>query len=393
MKLQTAALPARFAATALALAAMAALPGCSTISGWFGGDQADYKNGDNKGKPLEVPPDLTQLARDSRYQPQGGVISAAAANQPAAMPAAAVPVAMAASGVAPTAVGDLRIERQGQQRWLVAPLTPEQLWPLLRSFWEKNGYTLQLDNPQLGVMETNWAEDRTQAPTDLIRSTIGKVFTNLFDTGRRDLYRTRVERTATGSEVYIVQRGIEEVYVGERHEETSWRARPNDPQLEALMLTRLLVALGAKEQPAQAAVATAPDQPPKVVAVTATGATAAAGAAGQPTSLVVDEAFDRAWRRVGLALDRGGFTVEDRDRTAGLYYVRYIDPKNAGKDEPGWWAKLFGDNSNPQAALRYRIFLKPTGEKTLLTVQTTTGAPDTGENARRIVGILTNELR
>ena len=105
-------------------------------------------------------------------------------------------------------------------------------------------------------------------------------------------------------------------------------------------------------------------------------------------------AADGPWRRVGLALDRGGFTVEDRDRAAGLYYVRYIDPKNAGKDEPSWWSKLFGDGSNPQAAVRYRILLKGDGDsKTNLSVQTSAGAPEAGENAKRIVGLLINELR
>jgi outer membrane protein assembly factor BamC len=371
----------RFTLTVMSLAAATVLGGCSSIEGLFGGDKVDYRNTAAKPQNLEVPPDLTQLARDSRYQPQGGVVSASGAA--AAVPAGAPGATPSATTVALSNVGDIKVERAGQQRWLVVAQTPEQLWPQLKAFWERRGFTLAIENQQTGVMETNWAENRSKLPADVIRSTIGKLFGNLYDTGERDLYRTRVERTATGSEIYISHRGLEEVYTSERKESTAWRGRPGDPQLEAEFLSGLMVALGNKEEPARAAVANAPQQPVK----------ASVAAGGQATSLVVEEPFDRAWRRVGLALDRGGFTVEDRDRAGGLYYVRYVDPKNAGKDEPSWWSKLFGDGSNPQAALRYRILLKAAGDKTNLSVQTSTGAPDTGENAKRIVGLLINDLK
>ena len=379
MKTFPAAPPFRLAALGLALA----LSGCSTIEGFFSSDKADYRNTPARGAPLEVPPDLTQLARDSRYQPQGGVISASGAAVAGAVSGANV--AFNAGGVvAPGSQGALRIERQGQQRWLVVPLPPEQVWTVAKSFWEQRGFTLSIENPLTGVMETNWAENRTKLPTDVIRSSLGKILGTLYDSGQRDLYRTRIERTETGSEVYIAHRGSEEVYVGDRKESTSWRNRPSDPQLEAEMLAALMVALGSKEEPARTAVANPTEVPAKARVVEG----------AQATSMVLEEPFDRAWRRVGLALDRGGFTVEDRDRAAGLYYVRYIDPKNAGKDEPSWWSRLFGDSSNPQAALRYRIQLKAVGDKsTNLSVQTSTGAADTGDNAKRIVGLLASELK
>jgi outer membrane protein assembly factor BamC len=336
-----------------------------------------------------VPPDLTQLARDARYQPQGGVISASGARQPPSAPSADPAASVATGGVALNKLDGMRIARDGQQRWLVSPQSPEQLWPQLKAFWEQRGMKLAAENAQTGVMETDWAENRAKQPNDAIRSTLGRLFSNLFDSGERDLYRTRVERTATGSEVYITHRGLEEVYTTERKESTVWRPRANDPQLEAELLTSLMLALGNKGQPATAvalaasAAASSPDALAK----------ARIAETPQATSLIIEEPFDRAWRRVGLALDRGGFSVEDRDRAAGLYYVRYIDPKNADKEEPGWWSKLFGDGSNPAAPVRYRIVLKSAGEKTNLTVQSATGTLDTGENAKRIVGLLARGLK
>ncbi|MDE2372250.1 MAG: outer membrane protein assembly factor BamC, partial [Burkholderiales bacterium] len=281
--------------------------------------------------------------------------------------------------------GALRVVRDGQMRWLVVPLAPEALWPRLEQFWKDRGATLTTDDAKSGVMETDWIENKDKRPDDFIRSTIGKLLPNLFDSGFRDRFRTRVERTATGSEVYVTHRGLEDVSsVSEQNQTTGWRATPPDPQAEATILSAMLVALGSKDDQARLAVASAPETAPK----------AQVAAPGQPTSIVIDDNFDRAWRRVGLVLDRGGFTVEDRDRAAGIYYVRWVDPKNAGKEEPGWWARLWGDHSNPQEALRYRIVLKGRDDKsTLLAVQNSAGVADTGENARGIVSLLVKELR
>ena len=376
-----------------ALLAFTLMAGCTSVGdGIFSGEKVDYRSTAVKAQPLEVPPDLTQLARESRYQPQGGVISAAAVGAPGS-PAPAT-AAMAASAAAPTvalnSVGDLRVGRDGQQRWLVAPQAPEKLWPLVKAFWEQRGFTLAEENAQTGVMETNWSENRAKLPNDVVRNTLGRLVGNAYDTGERDRYRTRIERTAAGSEIYISHRGIEETFINERREGTTWRTRAADPQLEAEFLSRLMVALGSTEAPARTAVAAATSG---ASAPAASGEPARAVAASQATSLTVNDPFDRAWRRVGLALDRTGFTVEDRDRAAGLYYVRYIDPKNAGKEEPGWWARLFGDTSNPQAALRYRVAVKSSGEKTEVSVQNSTGAVETGDNAQRIVALLVRELR
>lgn len=366
-------------AGAVALAAMLTLSGCTSVGSLFG-SSVDYKTAAAKTAPLEVPPDLSQLARDSRFQPQGGVVSAAAA---AARGGAAGPATAAAATVALGERGPLRIERVGQTRWLVVPgLSPEQLWPQLRSFWAQRGFELALDDPAIGVMETGWTENRAKLPNDIIRNTLGRIAPRLFDTGERDLFRTRVERTAQGSEIFIVHRGLEEQYTNERKENTVWRARPNDPQLEAEFLARLMLALGAPEiEATPAQVAAAPE------------AAARARLLGSDSArLELDESFERAWRSVGLALDRGGFSVEDRDRAGGLYFVRYVDPSLAGQEDAPFWRRWFG-GSGDSAPLRYRIVLKAEGEKTTVSVLTSTGDPDTGPNAQRIAQLLVNQLR
>ena len=367
--------PVAAAARLAALVSLALAAGCSSLDAGLSGDVIDYRSGATKAKPLDVPPDLSQLSRESRYQRAGGVVSAAAAAVAPATGGATAPA------VALTALDDMRVERDGQQRWLVLKATPEQLWPQLQAFWTQRGFTLEVEDAKAGVIETSWAENRAKLPQDVVRNTLGKLIGNAWDTGERDQFRMRVERTATGSEVYIAHRGIEEVYTSPLKEATTWRARASDPQLEAEMLSRLMVALGAKEEPARKLVASAPESTPRARTVDG-------GAA-----IEIDDPFDRAWRRVGLALDRGGFTVEDRDRSLGLYYVRYVDPKSVGKEEPGFWSRLMGDKTNSLAAVRYRIAVKGNGDKSVLAVLTSAGGADVGENGQRITALLVNELR
>ena len=351
------------------LAVCAALSACSFLDG----DKIDYKSA-GKGVSLEVPPDLTQLARDSRYTvPGGGTITASSFQ-----------VGQAAPNM-PTAantLGDVRIERNGQQRWLVVNRSADQLWAPVRDFWQENGFLLALDQANLGIMETDWAENRAKIPQDFIRNTLGKLLDSVYSTSERDKFRTRLERTPTGgTEIYVSHRGMIEVYNNNQKDQTVWQPRPTDPELEAEFLRRMMVKLGVPQEQAQAQVA---NSNPKT-----TSRVAAVG--GQPV-VQIDEGFDRAWRRVGLSLDRTGFTVEDRDRSQGTYFVRYVEP-NADKKEKGFFAKLFSGSEKSTPPLKYRINLKSQGETTTVSVLNANGAPETSTNAQRIVQVIADDLK
>ena len=359
-----------------------ALAACSSIGDFVAGDKIDYRGSGGKTAGLEVPPDLSQLSRDARYQSQGGSVSAATFQSAAA--SGVVP--SSASLVAPADLGQLRVERLGNQRWLSTPLTPEQVWPQLQSFWRERKVVLTLDDAAAGVMETEWLEVKTKISTDFIRNTIGKVFESLYSTGERDRYRVRVERTAkNGSEIYVSHRGVSEVYSSAQKDTTVWQPRPADPQLEAELLSRMLVKFAPiKEEEAKQMVAGATAPPARARILD-----------GRPAStLQMDDSFERAWRRVGLALDRSGFTVEDRDRAQGLYFVRYVDPASAGKEEPGFFARLFSsDKSGISGPARYRVAVKGEGEASTVSVLNAQGAPENGDAGRRIVALLVEDLK
>ncbi len=378
----------RLATPTLAISLALSLAGCS--SSFMSGDSVDYRSAGTKAAPLDIPPDLTQLAREGRYQPQQSVVSANTLRQAGAGTPAAKATAAAAT-VAPIAIADMRIERDGSVRWLVAPMAPEALYPLVRAFWLERGFVLDIDEPAIGVMETDWAENRAKIKEDWLRRSMGSVLDSLYSTPQRDRYRTRIERTATGSEVTISHRGVQEVYITEMKDQTRWTPRPADPELEAEFLSRLMVKLGSKEDAARAAVAAATPAAPAKARAEAPGIRATSLPA--TAAMEIDEGFDRGWRQVGLALDRAGFTIEDRDRGAGLYFVRYIDPKLAGQEEPGFFSKMFGGGKDAVKPQRLRVVVKANGAKTQVSVQTADGTVDNSEQARTIIGKLIDQLK
>lgn len=348
-----------------------ALSACSALET----DKIDYKSA-SKGATLEVPPDLKQLSRDTRYATPDGIVSANAMQAGQALQPSGPHAAVAS-------MGDVRIERAGNQRWLVVNRPADKLWDPVRDFWLENGFTLGVDQAGVGIMETDWAENRAKLPQDMIRATLGKVLESLYSTGERDKFRTRLERNANGgTEIYVSHRGMTEVYTNSSKDSTIWQPRPADVELETEFLRRLMVKLGVSQEQAQAVVASSVQRPQ--VARTTT--------LNNVPVVQLQEGFDRAWRRVGLALDRTGFTVEDRDRSQGIYFVRYVAP-GTDKQDPGFFSKLF---TGPKAAtppLKYRIVVRNEGEACTVSVLNEAGAPESSTNAQNILRLLADDLK
>ncbi|MES2249835.1 MAG: outer membrane protein assembly factor BamC [Pseudomonadota bacterium] len=351
------------------LALVASLAACSVLES----DKIDYKSA-GKAPTLEVPPDLSQLSRDNRYAVPGGAVTANA-YQAGVANAPGIPTAVAN-------IGDVRMERSGTQRWIVINRTPDQLWEPVKDFWQESGFLLTTDQRNLGIMETDWAENRAKLPQDIIRGTLGKLVDSVYSTGELDRFRTRLERNPNGStEIFISHRGMQEVYNNSRQDQTVWQPRPSDPELETEFLRRLMVKLGVTQE-----------QSKILAATTATPKTATVSTIGNQPVVQINEGFDRAWRRVGLALDRTGFTVEDRDRSAGVYFVRYVTP-NPDKKDDGFFGKLFSSSKKDEAPIKFRISVKSQGEATTVSVLNDAGAPETSANAQRIVKVIADDLK
>ncbi len=380
--------PKQLALAALAVATLS-VTACSTVSELnpFESKRIEYRSAQS-GAALEVPPDLAPPKYDDRYRAGTATLSGVNAQNRAA-------ILSGAGGVLPAVTG-MRVERAGSERWLVVPGTPETIFPRIREFWSGINMTLVLDDPRIGLMETDWAENRARILDDPIRRVIGKVFDNLYSSGTRDKYRTRVERGANGTtDIFISHRGMEEKNIGTSASPAfRWEPRKPEPEYEAEMLYRLMTFLGApKEQATQLAqAAVAPNPPTSGPAARVDQAQVVK--AGNVSYLSVNDPFDRGWRRVGLALDRVGFTVVDRDRAVGTYFVRYADPDMLAKNEPGILDRLkFWQSDSKDVAEQYRISMKEVNGKTEVRVLDKSGQPDATAIGSRIITLLFEQLR
>ncbi|HRE16636.1 MAG TPA: outer membrane protein assembly factor BamC [Rhodocyclaceae bacterium] len=347
----------------------------------------EYKSAGKIGN-LEVPPDLSQIARDDRYAvPDAAGKGSATASAYAADRSGANRDAQS-SNILPT-IDKVRVERSGNQRWLVVNAPPDKIWGTVKDFWQELGFIVKIEMPEAGIIETDWAENRAKLPDDIFRNTIGKLLESLYSTGERDKFRTRLEqgREPGTTEIYISHRGMEEVYSTTAKDQTRWQPRQPDSELEAEMLRRLMVRFGTESKRAEASIAAAKEEPRARL-------TRAAESSG---TVEVREGFDRAWRRVGLALDRVGFTVEDRDRAKGIYFVRYIDPEADNKaDAKGWLGRLAfwkSSDSPVDSKIQYRIYVRESGDLTTVQVLTKEGGIEKSDTAVKILNLLYEQLK
>lgn len=365
------------------------LSGCGAGS-WFDNTLPDPKKVDYKvshtESPLEVPPDLTKPGRDDTMSvpditPSGSATYSAYTGERKSGGGYA-------SSVMPDQAG-VQYEREGGFSWLVLQGEPEQVWPKIREFWLNNGFLLSREDPAIGIMETDWSENRADIPLGVIRKFLSKALDSVYSAATRDKFRVRLEKgkTAGTTELYLSHRGIEEIPQGDEVDGTGsiWQPRPTDPELEVEMLKRLMVYIGIEEQKATKLLASKGSSKPRATLIRDKD---------QSISLELQEVFSRAWRHVGLALDRVGFGVEDRNRSEGLYFVRYNDPEKEN-EEKGFLSKLafWSSDEDEEPEDKYQIYVKSEGEGTRVLVMSEDGKRDNTDTAQRILTLLHEQLK
>ncbi|MFM0041278.1 outer membrane protein assembly factor BamC [Paraburkholderia sediminicola] len=399
---------------AVMLMAGGLVAGCGTSSP----TKIDYKS-DSKSKQvsLAVPPNMIDETSDQRsLPPQGGETSLSTLKQVQAQAPATSTLT-----VVPQVTG-MHIQRDGTESWLVIDnKAPDQAWPQIRRFWQEQGFLLVVDQRDKGVMETDWNETHAQINDGLIRDTLSKAMGNSYVSSERNKYRTRLETAPNGGTyVFISQKGMREAITGTNNDSTRWEAKPNDPGLEQEYLKRLMAALALTDSRTKSADTQSAELSPAGTqtapnAATAGAKSAAAATAAQnvalsaqppmpddaanstaaqfsSTELTLGEPYDRAWLRVGLALDRSNFTVDDRDASRGLYFVRYVDPKDMTSAEQGFWSQVF-HGKKEKVAKQYLVNVRAvTPNQTRVAVVDDKGAIDQSPQAKQIMGLMVDQL-
>ena len=361
------------------------LSGCSWLDSTFPDPKkVDYKISRTE-SPLEVPPDLTRPNRDDTMAVPD--ISPSGAATYSAYSGERKGGGSYTSSVMPEQ-DQVRYVREGGFSWLVLQGEPAQVWPKIREFWLHNGFLLTRDDPAIGILETDWSENRADIPQGAIRRLLSKALDSIYSAATRDKFRVRLEkgRASGTTELFISHRGMEEFIPGDDTDNASmWKPRASDPELEIEMLKRMMVFVGIEEQKATRLLARKDTQKPRATLVRD---------ADQNISLQLDEVFSRAWRHVGLALDRVGFGVEDRNRSEGLYYVRYNDPDKESGEKEGFFASLAFWSSDEEISDEiYQISVKSEGAATQLLVMDKDGKRDNSDTAQRILNLLHEQLK
>ncbi|HCA27924.1 MAG TPA: hypothetical protein DEP05_09880 [Betaproteobacteria bacterium] len=370
-----------------AAALLAGLAGCSSMPS-LNGKKIDYKSASASSLPsLVVPPDLTAPSADNQYAVPA-VKADGATTFSAYRKGQGVQQQRQMSTLLPEEP-KVSMHRAGSERWLVVNMVPAKVWPIMKAFWQENGFIIKTEIPAAGIMETDWAENRAKIPEGPIRRLLGKIVDNLYSTPERDKFRTRLERGVKPgtTEIYISHRGMYQVIEGgDGGDRAIWEPMPPDPGLEAEMLRRVMVRFGVQKARANAMVATENVREHAVLTKLPDGS----------SLLTMLDPFDRAWRRVGLALDRVGFTVEDRDRAKGIYYVRYINPEagDASNDQ-GFLSKLafWRSHSDKPGKVQYQVHVKKTAQGSAVDVRDKDGKPDNSTTAGKIISLLYGQLK
>lgn len=374
-----------FLKLSLVAVAAATLAACSPFA--TNPQGVDYRSA-TQGEALAVPPDLTRMSSETRYVMPESANEFGARQQSQRSGEAATAL---------TSAGDVRIESAGTQQWLVVQRTPEQLWDPVRTFWENNGFVLSTADRSVGIMETDWAENRANIPMDPIRRTLGKVMDSLYSTGQIDRYRTRVEANPKGgTNIYITQRGMQEILTGRDKESVTWVERPNDPGLESEMMRRLMIALGLPQEQANALSKQAPARAAAPAPVAAAKAAATpAPAASHNGQLHVAAQGAQAWQAVGLALDRSGFTIARTVQNSGQYVLNYVPPMStAPEKKSSWLGGLFSSKTPPAPEpTTYVVQLTPAANGTTISVLDAQGQATNNADSQRILNVLAKELR
>jgi len=371
------------------LAGLGLLGGCSSFSSdsILPDKNVEYRKERQAEKNLEVPPDLVSRSLKGRLSVPdatgGATYSEYSEGRRLRGNTGTV------STVLPE-IENVKVMRDGEDRWLVINAPADTVWTQVMDFWQENGVLLVEQDPVVGVMRTSWLENRANIKNDFITDAIRSVFDGLYESSTRDQFRVRLERGEQPgtTELYLTHFGMEEEIMTDtagQGDQSVWIQRPRDPNLEAEMLTRIMVHLGLSREDAASRLAAEKAK---------RGSRSQLIKSDNGSALIINEDFSRAWRVTGQALDRVGFAVEDRDRSKGVYYVRYNDPNAEAKDE-GWLSKLsfWSADEAIDANTRYQVKVGSAEQGSRVVVLNEQGQPDNSPTAQRILTLLSEQIR
>ena len=346
----------------------------------------DYQTQTRKIVKLEVPPDLTNPDQGNLYQVPAGSGAVRASDLSRRTSAAQ----QAANSDVLKSVKGVRLERDGNQRWVeVQGKSPAEIWPLLKAFWQENGFDIKSEEPGIGQMETEWAENRAKIPQDGLRRLLDKVgLGGIYSTSERDKFIIRIEQSKNGTtDVFFAHKGMKEVYADKNKDTTTWQPAANDPNLEAAFLARFMQYMGVDQQQAENALT-------QSVAKRSGNELARI----DDNTLLVSGDYGRNWRRTALALDRIGLNVlgQNIERHAFLVQQAPNESEAVSTKKPGFFSRMFGKGKKVEKPAAYPeiiVFVEPINGGSRIRLLNKDGSAYNGSDASTLISRLHTELR
>lgn len=391
---------------ALGLVGSLMMAGCSFPFQYFQSKKVDYVSQGAVAPALDVPPGLDSPKQDERYQvtnPHSMVYSdyhksLQAQDNPAPKMQNCSPDATSLS-VLPAPVTSVQYLKDGSDRWLRVQGKPNQVWPVLEHFWQDQHMTLAQNDPAAGWMITDWVNDPQGVPVTVPADTTGAVAGNLPAQLVQVRMRVRIEATKdlSGTDVFLTEQGQQQERTVGTQSAQWWAVLPEDRQLEDVYLRQLALSFKVPESPSVAPAPT-PEQPALVTTEVDTFHDELKTLPSGETVIEMKEPFDRAWRHVGLALDRGAFTIEDRDRSQGIYYISYTDKtlEDQEKSNKSLWSKIAFWRSEDKSRFTktYRVTLSSNAdEETKVDMRDKEDKEVPNELSKRVLTLLNDQLK
>lgn len=333
------------------------------------------------GGPLELPPDLTLVQSESNFElPE--VFAGDDADARDRIPVLAK-------------VESLRVEGSENLYWLSVEEPVDSLYRQVKNFWASEGYRLTLDEPVIGVMQTEWILKEVGTSQDK-RNWLERLFSKEDLSATQDQFRTRIERIQQGkSRIYVAHRGAEYNYVLDTsdrglipdEDDNNWRLRQPDPELEIEMLSRLMVYLGLQRVQV--------DQKMANIKLFQPRAFLKLNADENSPFLIVKDPYQIAWNRIHHNLERMNFEIAESVYKSGLVDVVGIFVVNLDVEDSNKRGGLFSlsSASEPETRQIALILSEETHELTRVEIEDIVGELDTSPEGSRFLNLLYQQIK
>jgi outer membrane protein assembly factor BamC len=334
------------------------------------------------GQPLEMPPDLAKFETESSFDLPDGFAGSNKTERNK------VPVL--------AMIDTLQLQGNGDFYWLSVEEPVENLYQQVKNFWALEGYGLIVDEPVIGIMQTEWIyKDEGDSKKDL--TWWEKILEAGDYSASQDQFKTRIERDPEGrniNRIYIAHRGtetVQEIRVGNQRRDDigtdDWHFRRSEPELEIEMLSRLMIFLGLRREAVDKQMAQSGLFKPR--------AWLEHNVDESSPYLILKDSYHIAWNRIHHLLQRMNFeiVVAEFERSFSGEGTLVVETESVETVEDTGFFSFFGDSDKRNTRKFKLSFSEETHEFTRVDLIDENGDPDSSPEGAEFLSMLFEQIK